>query len=311
MTVELRQLAHFIAVADHRGVGKAAEQLNLTQPALSKSVKRLEHALKVSLFERSPEGMTLTAYGKALYDRARHLVIEARHLVQEIDSLRGAHSGTVIVAAGPSMLNRLLPVAVSRLVQRRPNIRVVVAQGLVEEVQSAIARGEIDFAVGTLPENHLSKDLKSELLLHDEVTVIARRDHPVTRLRTIPLKRFAQFPWLLTEHQDALRRHLALRFEAAGVEPPAPRICSNSAEFMKACVATSDYLTYLPRRLIDFEAAIGLLVPVPVPELAWRRNIDVIRPAHRTLSPAAKGLIAELRAVVDETNAVGPRRQAQ
>src|SRR5262245_28693661 len=148
--IEFRQLAHFLAVADDSSIGKAAQRLNLTQPALSKSIKRLEQALKVRLFDRHARGVSPTVYGAALLARTRQVVTETRRAVEEIDFLRGSHSGTVTVAAGPSMLSRILPTAAARLVAKRPGIRVVVRQSLAEQIEAGLLRGELDLVVTTL-----------------------------------------------------------------------------------------------------------------------------------------------------------------
>jgi LysR family transcriptional regulator of gallate degradation len=295
--IELRQLQHFLAVADHRTMGKAAVALNLTQPALSKSIKRLEYSLKASLFERSAEGMMPTIYGKALVDRARHLLIEAQHTIEEISALRGALSGTVTVGAGPSLAATILPAATARLMAQRPNVQVVVLQALFDPIAAPLLRGDIDFVLGTFVDAEQLDALQAEFLFHDEVSVVVRCGHPLAKRRNVSLRTLAEYSWVLTEQQEILQRHLRSKFLQAGIALPPSRIRTNSVEFMLASVTNSDMLTYVPRSLIALQESAGRLTVVHAPEATWIRDNAIIRPRHGTLSPAAKALIAELRRV--------------
>src|ERR1700682_705042 len=115
MTFDPRQLKAFLAIVETGSLGRAAECLHLSQPALSRIVKRLETMLQVQLFERHLTGMALTRFGEALLAYATHLSTEASLALEEINALRVIGRGTIRVGAVASAAIMLLPDVLSRI----------------------------------------------------------------------------------------------------------------------------------------------------------------------------------------------------
>ena len=120
MVIEIRTLQHFIAVADQLHFGRASRQLGIGQPALSKSVQRLEESLDAKLFDRSRRQVALTPIGQAVASRARRIVAEATELTREVDLLVGAEIGTLQIGIGPAMAESCVADAIARLAQQHP-----------------------------------------------------------------------------------------------------------------------------------------------------------------------------------------------
>lgn len=130
MTFNLQQLHAFATIVASGSLGRAAEVLHVTQPALSRTIKRLEDEVGAPLFERHSKGMQLTAIGSALLPHATLLQREADHAREEIDAMRGLAKGTIRVGAAASIATLVLPLAVSGVLARWPNLRVEIMEGV-------------------------------------------------------------------------------------------------------------------------------------------------------------------------------------
>lgn len=301
--IDVRQLAQFLAVIEHGSVGRAAAALNITQPALSKSIKGLEEMLQVPLFDRGPTGMTPTVFGRTLEERARFITLELRNTLNEMDALRDVHRGSVVVGGGPSIVGDLLARATARLTARRPEIRVSVVEGLMDTLLDGLERGALDFTIGTQPDDEVPDGMHFESLFRDEVAVMARNGHPVHAANPGSLADLRAYPWVLTRKPDPLRHRLERLFDDAGTPLPEPNLTSNSARFLKTVAIDGDYLTFLPRLLTQVEEDAGLLRPVSVPGARWHRMVHIARRERGTVPPAARALIAVIRQVCLETGA--------
>lgn len=295
--MDLRQLTYFLSVIEHGSVGKAAEHLHMTQPALSKSIRRLEEGLAVKLFERGPEGMTPTSFGVALAAKARFISLEVRNVVEELDDLRGVHRGSVVVGSSPSAAGEILAQATRRAIARRPDLRVTVIEGMQEALLPCLRGGQMDFIVGTTAPDEGGDDVRADLLFRDEVAVIARVQHPLARARRLELSDVVACNWVLANDSDALRRHLMQLFVRAGLAATQPKAISGSAQFIKSLVLDSDFLAYLPRILTQAEESAGLMVALPVAEATWKRDVHILRRTRGSLAPGAQALLNELRQV--------------
>lgn len=295
--MDLRQLTYFLSVIEHGSVGKAAEHLHMTQPALSKSIRRLEEGLAVKLFERGPEGMTPTSFGVALAAKARFISLEVRNVVEELDDLRGVHRGSVVVGSSPSAAGEILAQATRRAIARRPDLRVTVIEGIQEPLLPCLRSGQLDFIVGTTAPDEGGEDVRSDILFRDEVAVIARAQHPLVDMRRLTLADLVDSSWVLANDSDALRRHLIQLFVKAGLPAVQPKAISGSAQFIKSLILESDFLAYLPRILTQAEERAGLLIPLPVAEARWKRDVHILRRARGSLAPGAQALLSELRQV--------------
>ena len=145
--MELRDLEYFVVVAEQGNLGRAAEQLRLSQPALSKSLKRLEDALEVRLFRRSANGMELTAEGSLLLSRARELRDSLRNVAREVSDVSRGHAGHINVGVGPNANDEFLLAAVTELLRTEPRITMKVIVSDQDEIIPALRRGEIDLVI--------------------------------------------------------------------------------------------------------------------------------------------------------------------
>src|SRR5215831_6262432 len=147
MSMNLHHLRLFAAVVDHGGFTKAAAQLGLSQPAISKSLGELERSLNVRLIDRSGRTPELTHAGRILHARARELFGVERLAERELREIRGLKLGRLRVAASPTIGTYLLPPVIARFHRRRPTVRITSTQADDKSVLKLLLESRVDVAL--------------------------------------------------------------------------------------------------------------------------------------------------------------------
>ena len=291
--MELRALHQFLAVAEAGSFTAAAEALHLSQPALTKSIRKLEAQVGAALFERLPRGVALTTYGRSLARHARLIVAQWRQASAELDGLRGGSRGTVRVGAGPSWLGDLLPRAVARLQERLPEVRILVHEGFDDGLKESLRQGDLDLVVVALGEGPGDAGLVTRPLVVDDLSVIARTDHPLRARQALELDDLLAWPWVLTGPHTLARQRLHRLFHRAGLRPPEPAAETDSIEFKFALMRRGDQLSLHARRHLDEPIASGI-APLEVAGGSFQRTAGLILREGAEPGPAARALIEDI-----------------
>jgi DNA-binding transcriptional LysR family regulator len=300
MAMSPRLLQQFLAIAELGSLTAAAATIGISQPALTKSIRQLEHELGVQLFQRRPRGMALTPFGEILRRRARLMELEYRYAMTEIEALKGGHAGTLRIGAGPVWSLSYLPPAIVRLHERFPNARIELQVGSGSMLIPALCEGEIDIYAGGL-RDHTAHDLDlvQEELAIIEHAVVTRTDHPLTALDEVTPAAMSVFPWILFPLDFESRQRLHAYFERVGLAPPRVVAETRSYATGMALARQGDYLALLARPLVE-EAAAHDLVALPIAGTIDRFPSGVTYRRSAAALPIAKALLATLRALVAE-----------
>ncbi|QDL91944.1 LysR family transcriptional regulator [Paroceanicella profunda] len=289
MMLNHRELLVFLSVCRLGSIGAAAQAMGMTQPALSRSLKRLESRLRVQLFVRHSGGMEPTDFGRVLLRHSELMEFETNRVIEEIDLLNGAATGHVRVGIVPSVAPVMIPRAVARVQALSPDIHIRIVEGSGDQILAAVQRGEVDFAVVGMPGSAV--DLVVQPLSFEEVNIVARAGHPLAGRSGLTLEDLAAFPWAMPERGNAIWYGYENYFRRAGLAPPLPVISSNSVHVLKAIVGGSDLLTMLTEVSIAVEVKAGMLVALALEGGAWRRELALVRRPTGTLLPAARLLM--------------------
>ena len=289
--MELRDLQYFAVVAEHRNLRRAAEALDLSQPALSKSLRRLESAARTKLVKRTPKGVELTGVGTALLAHARRLRLSLDEAAREILELASGELGHVRLGAGPAMAEDLLPLACEALFKRAPNVTIKVVITTNDVLLPSLRAGELDLIVSGIPATP-AEDLVQTRLYEEELAVVASVDHPLARRKRIAIADLARERWVLAQNVLATRM-LERAFEHHGLG--APQVAMEvSAQWLRLhVVSTSGFLAILPRSALQTLAARGRAVEIKVQGMHLPRRVGVSYRREAYLSPAA-GLFIEI-----------------
>lgn len=293
MHIGAHQLDHFLAVLEHGSITRAADRLNLTQPALAKSIKRLEEILGVELFERLPRGVEPTVFGRSLARHAKFMQAELRHAMSEIAAMRDARRGRLVIGAGATVVGGLLPQAIAAVLSHRPDVSFHVVTGLIDELFDGLREGDIDVVIGAIPQPASDPEIESLALIRYDLKVTARAGHPLGKRSPIGLPDLLAYPWVLIGRNRLDQRRLEEVFVAHGLQPPVPVVETDSFAYAIAHLAASDCLSYQASLLVQDRD----LVTFDVPDLAWARIAGVSWRRRGSLPPISMPLIAELQRI--------------
>lgn len=285
MALDPRQLRAFLAIVRCGSLGLAAESLHITQPALSRIVRRLEDQLGVQLFERRTTGMELTAFGQALLPHATVLSEEAAVAIEQINSLRGLGHGTLRVGAVGSIAVTVLPAVLERMLGQWPKLHVQITEAVEDVLETALTHNTIDVAIsGTMPE---SEDIMqvAEARFTDTYSVISAANHPLQKRRGLTIRDVLNVPWVMPSTEAEPRRQFNALMASLGVVPPRVVVETRSPGVIKAMIAQTDYLGWLPQPLFATEQQAGLIRPLPLKEMASQRRFFVYRRRRSVMPP--------------------------
>lgn len=294
--LDTKLLRHFLAVVDCKGFTMAAETLHITQPALTKSIQKLEHRLGVKLLERHRNVVEPTRYGQILATRARLIELEFAHAVSEIHSVKEGYMGTISVGIGPSFVN-YLPKAILALQKERPNVRVRVALNVMNPLLAGLLAGELDI-ICTALEFPTYPDIVKEPLFEGDNFLIARVNHPLVAGGFVKPHELLAFPWVTfsTDYMGAAR--IGSFFAANHLPPPNAAVTVSSVEVMFAILRQSDYLASIPSSLLPNARAMNL-AELPVEGPFWRVTLGMAYRRTMHPPPAINALIDILRSLLE------------
>ncbi|MBY8605410.1 MAG: LysR family transcriptional regulator [Burkholderia sp.] len=292
--MDTRDLEYLLAVERHGSIGKAAEALGLSQPALTKAVQRLEAQVGVTLFERTANGMTATPAGARFVARAQRIALEFDDAMQEMRAIRGGEQGIVRIGYSPTVPNAFVLGACRQLIRERPAARLRLRCRLARELLDLLAAGELDLVVAPEPQQP-DPALDTIALFDDRLTVLADAAHPLQRKRALTLADLADQEWLLPEATIPVRHRIDDAFRARGL--PAPRLrvetdFGNTSLLQLLhgtsllCVGGADALDQVTGlRALDLKAG----------ELELDRRIGAMHRAGAYVPPLAQRMIALLQ----------------
>lgn len=300
--VKLRHLQLLVALDNFRHLGRAAEFLSLTQPAVSKSLAEIERMFGLDLFVRSTRGTEPTAYGATVVRFARSVLADYARTRDEIAAVASGAAGRVsvgaMVVATPGLLSR----AVALVKARSAQTTVLVEEGDLTRLLPRLRLGELDLFVGRLEPGYAAPDLETEPLYDEGMRIVARPGHALCGTKP-GWAQLAQQPWVMPPPWASSRIKLHQLFYKHRVQPPANVVETASflvtLSFVRQHGALGFVAASVAQHLADEGLAETLRVRVPI-ELP---PVGLITLRQRLRTPACEQLMACLR------EAVGPKRR--
>jgi DNA-binding transcriptional LysR family regulator len=289
--MDVRQLRNILAIFEKGSIGKAADVLAISQPALTKSLRRLEEELQVKLFDRTSRGMKPTIYGECLRSHAQAISAGIHHLRDNLESLKSGLSGIVEIGAPPIIAPKVFPGPLSDLAKERPNVLVRVATELSPALVELVQNGRLDFAVTFIADETVPRGCQRRFLFNDRLVIAARAKHPIAKARQVSVREVAHYPWILPVHNNLHRQRLQLAFEAEGLPLPHATIECNSVQFIKAMIQSTDCIALVSKMAMDADEAAGVVKTVELGSEYMTRQIGMVWRDDNSLSTAAARLM--------------------
>ncbi|SOZ19951.1 Transcriptional regulator LysR family [Cupriavidus taiwanensis] len=289
--MDTQKLLHLLAVVEHGTFSEAARAVHLTQPALSRSIRALEHELKAPLFDRGARRATLTVFGELVAERARRMRLEERQLRRDLELLRGGEEGSLAIGVAPAPAALLLAPFLIHMAQAHPRIKVRTETGATGALLEALRNETIDAIVGDAYVLRAADDVDVEPLGELPAGLVCRAGHPILRKRRIDIDTIRAYPVATTTLSTVVSRQLA---ELWGPDAAPERLftlhCDN-LDMLRSVTLASDTLLFGVLSITRQERAAGLMAEVPMPPDARRcGRYGMARMAARSLSPALEEL---------------------
>jgi DNA-binding transcriptional LysR family regulator len=285
----LHQLRIFLTVARHRSYSRAAEELTLSQPAVSIQIRELERAIGTPLFERAGRNILLTDAGEALlpYAQRIHQLLDDTKMVME--ELQGLKRGRITLAAVSTAGAYVLPPILGLFRKAHPGIAISLEVTNRSTVHRRLLHNEVDLVLmGRPPEGipHMA-----EPFLPEELVVIAAPSHPLARVRRIPVERLVREVFIQREVGSGTRLAVEEFFRQQNADVQSSfELGDNSA--VKEAVAAGLGVAVLHRRAVQLDVALKRLVILNVHGFPLKRQWHVVHRKEKQLSQAASAFKA-------------------
>ncbi len=293
--LKTRQLLLLVAMEEEGNIHRAAQVLNMTQPAASKLLKNLEDVLGVQLFDRLPRGMRPTCYGESMIRHARMVLANLSQAYDEVESLKAGRFGQVSVGAITAPGMTLLPPAIAVVKQKHPSLRVSLQIETSDVLMERLNQGKLDMVVGRLFEQHDKSKVRYEVLAEEPVSAIARPGHPLRSVPHLGLRDLVSPGWIVPPAGSVLRHRFELMFQQEGLAAPGNLIETTALLFVTKMLEQSDMLGVVATDVARYYAEHGLVALLPIRLPCKMDAFGIITHTDRLLSPAAKVLLQALR----------------
>jgi len=303
-----RHLHLLVALDDFRNIGKVAATLNVTQPAVSKSLAELERGLGIKLFERTARGVHPSIYGECLIRHARTVLTDLTQARDELSGLMSGASGNVRIGALSTAVHAFLPQSLALMKQRSPNTSVMVREGTMEALLPELWSGKLDLIVGRLTTSHPRPGLEERILSEDTVTLVAGLKHPLTTRKRLQWHDLKGYPWVLPPVGTLLREPLERTFERHGVPMPVNSVETLSVPLLCSYLQLTDAIAFLGRDVSKHYQDLGQLAVLGLELPKLLRPVGMAWSQQRSLSPSVKLMIKCLEDVARKIKAPRQRK---
>jgi DNA-binding transcriptional LysR family regulator len=291
--LKLRDLRLLNAVVQRKSIAKAAAQLNITAPAVSKAISELEHTVGVRLLDRNRQGIEPTPHGRVLLGRTKVIFDELHQGLGEIESLSDPAAGEVRIAASIPMAAGILPEIVGRISSRYPRVAIyareipVGAEQFEVPIYRELRERSVDLVFGPIVQRQVGDDLQIDPLFGDPLLVATGKQNSAMPRRTPRLVDLMDRPWCLPPPDSVAGARCVAAFRANGLDVPPNTVTAISVHLQIGLLATQRFFTMFPGSLMRFGASRlsikSLSIKLDVPAF----SIGIVTLTGRTISPAA------------------------
>lgn len=299
MQTQLRDVEYFAAIAEHGQVQRAAAALGLSQPALSKSLRRLELAMNAKLLIRTPKGVDLTSVGAALLARVKQLRLSLDDVTREIADLSEGRAGHLRIGMGVQLAH-VVPTVCTAMLKEAPRLTIELRSGDHASLVAELHKGTLDLAVSSAIAPCSEGMIEARLYEEESATIYAAANHRLAKRRQVSLADLAQERWTLPSPSSGTPQFIAQAFSNNGLPPPKIAVETSIMMARFRLAATSYLLTYGTKAVAETLGRDLGIVALRVKVSFGTRRVCVTYRKDAYLPPAAFQFIEILRKVVGD-----------
>jgi len=298
--MKLHDLHVFVTVVQAGSMGKAAQRLHTSQPAISRSIAGLEHLFDVRLLERTARGVEPTEYGRALVEGGSAVFDELQQASRKIAYLADPTAGEVRVGSTVFTAASFVSAVIDRFSRRHPKVTFRLVTAAWEELHRELNERKVDFLITRRFGSNPGERLDFESLFDEPFVVAAGVDSPWARRRKIALRELLNESWVLPPEESAIHSIAAQAFAASGVDYPRAAVLTLTPEVRMSLVATGRFVSVFPASMVRFSDRRSEIKVLPVEFKTGRVPTGIVTMKNRSLSPVAMLFIAAAREVAKE-----------
>ncbi|WP_301741932.1 LysR substrate-binding domain-containing protein [Klebsiella pneumoniae] len=292
--IRLRHLHTFVAVAHQGTLGRAAETLNLSQPALSKTLNELEQLTGTRLFERGRLGAQLTLVGEQFLTHAVKVLDALNSAGQALNRKEGLNNDIVRIGALPTAALGILPTVIGQFHKQQKDITLQVATMNNTMLLAGLKSGEIDIGIGRMSDPELMSGLHYELLFLESLKLVVRPGHPLLQ-ETVTLSRVMEWPVVVSPKGTVPRQNAEALLQSQGCKMPAGCIETLSASLSRQLTVDFDYVWFVPSGAVKDDLRRGVLTALPIATQGAGEPIGILTRVDATLTPGTQTLLSAIR----------------
>lgn len=292
--IRLRHLHTFVAVAQQGTLGRAAETLNLSQPALSKTLNELEQLTGTRLFDRGRLGAQLTLVGEQFLTHAVKVLDALNTAGQSLTRRNDVPGDVVRIGALPTAALGILPAVIGQFHKQQRNITLQVATMNNTMLLAGLKSGELDLGIGRMSDPELMSGLNYELLFLESLKLVVRPRHPILN-DTVTLSRVMEWPVVVSPKGTVPRQTAETLLQTQGCKLPSGCIETLSASLSRQLTVDFDYVWFVPSGAVKEDLRQGTLVALPVTTSSPGEPIGVLTRVEAPLSTATQTLLSAIR----------------
>ncbi|MDD1916623.1 LysR substrate-binding domain-containing protein [Klebsiella pneumoniae] len=292
--IRLRHLHTFVAVAQQGTLGRAAETLNLSQPALSKTLNELEQLTGTRLFERGRLGAQLTLVGEQFLTHAVKVLDALNSAGQALNRKEGLNNDIVRIGALPTAALGILPTVIGQFHKQQKDITLQVATMNNTMLLAGLKSGEIDIGIGRMSDPELMSGLHYELLFLESLKLVVRPGHPLLQ-ETVTLSRVMEWPVVVSPKGTVPRQNAEALLQSQGCKMPAGCIETLSASLSRQLTVDFDYVWFVPSGAVKDDLRRGVLTTLPIATQGAGEPIGILTRVDATLTPGTQTLLSAIR----------------
>ncbi|WP_075256551.1 LysR family transcriptional regulator [Herbaspirillum camelliae] len=284
--MDFRDLKYFAVIAEEGHVGRAAERLYKTQPALTKCIDRLEEQLGAPLFERVGRGIRLTAVGEALLNRARQISLMMDETAREIGDYAHGREGNIRLGCVPTLAEHVLPGVCQQLLGEAQKVTIDLKVSMNDALLAGLKAGELDIVLGPMIQD--DELFHTEEIMQDQMVVMASPHHPIFD-KKIRLRHLLDYQWVLPAQSVLSRQWLDNVFDRHHLPRPKVQITPTVLNMILPLIERSNLLGFASK--LNLSEGRGHLREVVLKETTMLRRMGLTYRRDMYLSPAAQRLI--------------------
>jgi DNA-binding transcriptional LysR family regulator len=259
----LNSLIVFHEVAKHKSFSKAAEELFISQPAVTKHIKELERKVGMGLIQKRRGGFSLTEAGKILFKYTHKISSHLMEIENLLENLKKDHQGILKIGTTESYSKGLMPKLLSGFQTSCPFMKIALDVGNSEEIEKSLLVYKNDLVLIAVTKK--TSRFESIPFLKEELVLIVSPNHPLVKRKTVSLKELERYPLIIRAKGSTTRRIILQAFKEVGIHPSL-LIEAGSSEFIKQWVSEGKGVSIIVKRTVEDEERRGIIKTIPLLE---------------------------------------------